>query len=340
MHDNRGFLGALLGDGRPLLIFMALGLVLSGAFALFLSASGQFLPHDVQFLGMTAGQLCAVNECRIVHFMFHDRVSFGGVLLAIGTLYLWLAEFPLHHRQAWAWWLFLISGTLGFGSFLAYLGYGYLDTWHGIGTLGLLPCFVLGLSLTIFQLPRPVELRSLLVPGVKVAWMSSFGLGRACLLATAVGLMAGGGTILTVGVTSVFVPQDLAYMGLNADDLHALNPRLVPLIAHDRAGFGGGVCTYGAIMFFCVWCGSPSRALWQALFLSGLAAFSTAIGVHPIIGYTDPVHLAPAVVGAAVFIIGMMLSFKPMMRRVTPGLSQEPPSKALEPAPHPATFPL
>ena len=33
----------------------------------------------------------------------------------------------------------------GFVSFLAYLGYGYLDTWHGLATLVLLPCFVLGL---------------------------------------------------------------------------------------------------------------------------------------------------------------------------------------------------
>jgi hypothetical protein len=313
MRDDRGFLRALIGDGRPLLLFMALCLVLAGGFALFLSAAGHFLPHDVQFLGITPEELCSINECRIVHFMFHDRVSFGGVLIAVGTLYLWLAEFPLRHRQGWAWWLFLASGALGFGSFLAYLGYGYLDTWHGVATLGLLPCFVLGMARTFFLLPHPVTAACLLRPAVKVPWGSSFGLGRACLLATALGLVAGGATILVVGVTCVFVPQDLAYMGLNAADMHAINPRLVPLIAHDRAGFGGGVCTYGALMFFCVWCGGPSPALWQALSLSGLAAFATAIGVHPIIGYTDPVHLAPAIVGAACFLAGLVLTFKPMM---------------------------
>jgi len=32
-------------------------------------------------------KLCGVNQCRIVHFMFHDRVSFGGSLIAIGFLY-------------------------------------------------------------------------------------------------------------------------------------------------------------------------------------------------------------------------------------------------------------
>jgi hypothetical protein len=91
-RDERGLLQALLGDGRPLLIFTGLSLVLSGAFALFLSATGQFLPHDVQFLGMSAEQLCSIKDCRIVHFMFHDRVSFGGTLVAVGSLYMWMAD--------------------------------------------------------------------------------------------------------------------------------------------------------------------------------------------------------------------------------------------------------
>ena len=67
--------------------------------------------------------------------MFHDRVAFGGALVSIGALHMWLAEFPLRNREAWAWWLFVISGLSGFGSFLAYLGYGYLDTWDGVATL-------------------------------------------------------------------------------------------------------------------------------------------------------------------------------------------------------------
>jgi hypothetical protein len=324
MRDDRNFLGALIGDGRPLLLFMALCLVLSGLFALFLSATGHFLPHDVQFLGMTPGELCAINECRIVHFMFHDRVSFGGILIAIGTLYLWLAEFPLRHHQAWAWWLFLATGVLGFGSFLAYLGYGYLDTWHGVATLGLLPCFVAGMARAFFILSSPATPTSLVRLAVKVPWTSSFGVGRACLLTTALGLIGAGATILVVGMTCVFAPQDLAYMGLQASELHAINPRLVPLIAHDRAGFGGGVCTFGALMFFCVWCGSPSPGLWQALCLSGLAAFATAIGIHPIIGYTDPVHLAPAVLGAVLFIAGLLLTFRPMVQLKTPEKRLEP----------------
>ena len=80
-HANSSFFSSLIGDGRPLLALVGICLVLAGGFALFLSASGHFLPHDVRFLGMDKDQLCGLNQCRIVHFMFHDRVSFGGAFL-------------------------------------------------------------------------------------------------------------------------------------------------------------------------------------------------------------------------------------------------------------------
>lgn len=110
MKDDRNILQALIGDGRPLLIFTGLSLVLSGGFAIFLSATGRFLPHDIQFLGMTTDRLCGINQCRIVHFMFYDRVAFGGALISVGALYMWMAEFPLRGGEGWAWWLFLVSG--------------------------------------------------------------------------------------------------------------------------------------------------------------------------------------------------------------------------------------
>lgn len=321
--DNRGFFAALIGDGRPLLVFTGLALILSGGFAIFQSATGQFLPHDVEYLGMTARDLCRIDQCRIVHFMFHDRVSFGGSLIGIGLLYLWLAEFPLRAGQAWAWWLFLISGIGGFGSFLAYLGYGYFDAWHGVATLCLLPCFVLGMFRTFSTLRTPLHPRCLLHPGAAPPWTSAFGIGRACLLMTALALIAAGATIMVVGSTSVFVPQDLRFMGLSAAELHAVNPRLVPLIAHDRAGFGGGLFSTGLTVFFCVWCGPPTRSLWQALCISGLIGFATAIGIHPIIGYVDVSHLAPAVIASFLFIVGLVFCFKPMCYGEKPSTGTE-----------------
>jgi hypothetical protein len=282
-------------------------------FAVALGIAGRFLPHDERFLGMSARDLCALHGCRIVHFMIHDRVSFGGAVIATGLLYLWLAESPLRRGQAWAWWALLLSGSIGFVSFFAYLGFGYLDSWHGLATLALLPCFLLGLAMPCRTLDKRESIRCLLHPPVRWSYRSPAGLGRGCLLATAIGLVAGGFTILVVGMTCVFVPQDLAYMGLEVEELHALNPRLVPLIAHDRAGFGGAVCSCGAALFACVWCGKPSRSLWCVLALVGIIGFGTAIGVHPAVGYNDAVHLAPAVAGAIVYLTGLFLTFRPMM---------------------------
>lgn len=310
--DDRGILAALLGDGRPLLLLSGLALILAGGFALFLSANKHFLPHDVYYLGMTAEQLCGFNNCRVVYFMFHDRVAFGGALLAIGALYMWLAEFPLRRGQAWAWWAFVVSGMFGFGSFLAYLGYGYLDTWHGVATLLILPFFIVGLFRSRSFLLAPRGIRALLKPGAAVRWLSPFGVGRALLLTVAGGMIAGGATVMTFGMTRVFVPQDLTFMGLARSDLQAISTRLIPLIAHDRAGFGGAICTTGITVLICVWCAPPSKSLWQILCLAGVVGFVAAIGVHPLVGYNDLFHLAPAIVGALMFIAGLILCWKPM----------------------------
>jgi hypothetical protein len=69
-RDDPHLLPTLVADGRPLLSLTALALAFSGAFAVFLSFTREFLPHDVAFLGMTAEQLCAIADCRVVAFMF------------------------------------------------------------------------------------------------------------------------------------------------------------------------------------------------------------------------------------------------------------------------------
>jgi len=295
MNDDPGFFETLLGDGRSLFKLVAFALVASGGFAIFQAATGQFLPHDVAFLGMTSQQLCSLRGCRIVHFMIHDRVSFGGVLIAIATMYLWLAEVPLKRGESWAWWALAASGGAGFLSFLAYIGYGYLDTWHGAATLVLLPIFLAALwktrKLRVARTPMPPH-----------------SLGRWLLLASTAGIVAGGLTITMVGATSVFVPTDLAFMGITPAELRAINARLIPLIAHDRAGFGGALVSCGVAMFLAVLRGTPSKSLWQALAIAGGFGFGTAIGIHPIIGYLEPMHLAPAVAGALVFVIGLAMT--------------------------------
>jgi hypothetical protein len=189
----------------------------------------------------------------------------------------------------------------GFLSFLSYLGYGYFDTWHGAATLTLAPLFVAGLARTRrlrrdTVAPNPLDLRS------------GRGVGRAILLLSSIGISTAGLTIMTVGMTRVFVPQDLEFIGTTRAAVAAINPHLVPLIAHDRAGFGGALVSFGVAMFCCLRYARPSRALWQALTIAWVAGFGTAVGVHPAIGYLSIMHLGPAVLGCLVFAAGLALA--------------------------------
>src|SRR5215469_13913152 len=120
MTDDRGLLDAALGDGRFLVALTGFSIALAGLFAILQSASGHLLPHDSQAIGMDAPALSRIANARLVGFMFHDRVAYGGSLLSIGIGYLWLAGFPLAARHLWAWQALVASGGIGFLSFLCY----------------------------------------------------------------------------------------------------------------------------------------------------------------------------------------------------------------------------
>lgn len=307
--DRRTLLDALLSDGRFLLIFTALILVLSGLFVIVQSVTGHFLPHDISYLGLDAQELSRFSNGTITKFMFHDRISFGGSIIAVGLLYMWLAEFPLKNKEAWAWYLFLFSGVIGFGSFLTYLGYGYLDTWHGVATILLLPFFITGLIRSYALVKDNARLKDALKIKEKVNLKSQYGVGKLFLQFSSLGLLLGGMTIMIVGMTTIFVPQDLEYMNITVCGIDEINKNLKPLIAHDRAAFGGGLSTIGLLYFFTIRRSDPTINLWQILLVSLTVGFSTAIGVHFFIGYTSFTHLLPAYFGAATSVVGLGLTY-------------------------------
>jgi hypothetical protein len=308
--NDRGFFAALAGDGFFPLALTGVALAGSGAFALFLSVTGHFLPHDVAFLGMDAAQLARAGNPRLVNFMFHDRAAFGGSLVAVGVLYLWLTEFPLRRGEAWAWWTLALSGTAGFGSFLSYLGYGYLDTWHGLATLALLPVYLTGMVLTRRRLVGATDWRVVLRPPPWAQLPPGLRWGKGLLLAYGAGLVAAGLTISCVGMTTVFVDTDLAYIGLTQVEICGVSNRLLPVIAHDRAGFGGGLVSIGLMVIVIVRHAPVSRSFLQVMMLSGGAGFFAAIGVHFAVGYLNLWHLAPAFTGAAIFFTGWALTWR------------------------------
>lgn len=303
MKDERGLLEAVLGDGRFLVALTGIALVLSGGFAILQSVSGQLLPQDSHAIGLDAAALVHAGNRHLLGFMFHDRVAYGGSLLAIGFGYLWIAEFALAAATGWAWWALVFSGGVGFLAFLTYLGQGFLDTWHGVATLFLLPVFAAGLWRSR---PNEFSLRS--------AWASNHGgedaaatCARALLGATAAGLVIAGATIALYGMTTVFVPSDLRFIGLDAAALRHISPMLVPVISHDRAGFGGGLCSVGIFLLFVARCAELSRSLAEIVGLMGLAGFGCAIGVHFAVGYLDFLHLLPAYIGLMLFLVADVL---------------------------------
>jgi hypothetical protein len=303
-QDDRSFVWILVADGRPLLALFAVGLALAGAFAWFLSAVGEALPHELRFLGLTVEQLRRLANGRVADFMTHDRVAFGGTLIAVAVLYLWLIAVPLGRGERWAWWVIGSTGAFGFGSFLAYAGSGYIDTWHATASVALLATFVPGLAVSRRRLVATLPARRAAWP----SWRTTDGLGLRLVGLTGIGMVVGGLTILALGSIVVFVPQDLIYIGFDRAALDALNPRLVPLIAHDRTGFGGGVASIGLLVLGLLRWGTWSRSLWQALAVAGALGFGAAIGIHGLVGYVDATHVGPAVAGAIVFAFGMWLS--------------------------------
>jgi hypothetical protein len=301
--DERSLLQAALGDGRFLIALTGVALALSGGFAVLQSCSGHLLPHDSYAIGMDATALLKAGNRRLLGFMFHDRVAYGGSLLAIGFGYLWVAEFPMRRRAVWPWWALLFSGGIGFLAFLTYLGQGYLDTWHGVATLFLLPVFLGGLWRAR---PARFSIRDVWAesqsPGSSAArW------GRFLLGGCGAGLMLAGAAIAIFGMTTVFVPSDLRFIGLDVSALRRISPMLVPVISHDRAGFGGGLCSIGSFLLFVARFAELNQSLVEIIGLMGSVGFGCAIGVHLVVGYLDFMHLLPAFAGLMLFLLADLL---------------------------------
>lgn len=303
MRDDRSILDAVLGDGRFLIALTGICLGLSGGFAILQSVSGQLLPQDSHAIGMDAQALEHTANHHLLGFMFHDRVAYGGSLLAIGAGYLWLAAFPMRRRAPWASWALLVSGGIGFLAFLTYLGLGYLDTWHGVATLFLLPVYLVGVWRSR---PENLSFRSVwtacpAIHGSAERW------GRLLLGACAAGLILAGLTIAIFGMTTVFVPSDLRFIGLRPAALQHISASLIPVISHDRAGFGGGLCSIGCLLLFMARCADLNRSLVEIVAVMGCAGFGAALGVHFAVGYLDFFHLLPGFIGFSIFIVADLL---------------------------------
>ncbi len=157
--------------------------------------------------------------------------------------------------------------------------------------------------------------------------------GQLLHVAQAMAFLAAGTTIALVGVTEVFVPEDLEFMQTTAEALRSVSPRLVPLIAHDRASFGGMIVASGLCFLGIALWGfrRGERWVWWTLLLAGIPGYACAIGVHFVVGYENLWHLTPAFAGLAVFVIAQALSY-PYLAAADPALLDEWRERTREPA--------
>lgn len=134
--------------------------------------------------------------------------------------------------------------------------------------------------------------------------------GQLLLVITGVGLFVGGAVVSVYGQTSVFVPSDLVYLESSAEALRAASPRLLPFIAHDRAGFGGALMAAAAVItLLSAWGWRRGEAwVWWTLTLAAIVGFAPAIAVHGSIRYTDFGHLAPVYFGVILTTTALVLS--------------------------------
>jgi dihydroorotate dehydrogenase len=283
---------------------LGIGMMIGGLLAWIIAATSVVLPYDVSFLGMGAPELHEANPF-VLQFMSHDRVTLAGTMISIGIMYFQLARYGQRKGLHWANTALITSCLVGFSSFFLYLGYGYFDPLHALAAALLLPMFILSLR-------KSAELPSYDPPNVlndrlwrQAQW------GQLMFVILGVSLAVGGAVIAVVGITQVFVPQDLEYLCATPAMLQAINDRLLPLIAHDRAGFGGALFSNAlAILTTALWgVNQGQRWLWWTFLIGGMPGFAAGFTVHWHIGYTDFLHLLPAYFAFAVYAAGLILLY-------------------------------
>jgi len=110
----------------------------------------------------------------------------------------------------------------------------------------------------------PPPLRTAPAPTVPPLWLGFLLMG--------ILLIVGGAVALWAGATLVVLPYDLAFLGTARATLAEANPHLLPLIAHDRAGFGGALVADGlAVLALALWgFRRGARWPWTALLVAGV----------------------------------------------------------------------
>jgi hypothetical protein len=274
-----------------------------GVMAVVIGMSRVVMPYDESLCGLTRAQMISINP-RLLPFMAHDRLTLAGTMLSIGILYGALAWSGIRRGEHWARAAVLASAGVGFLTFFYFLGFEYFDPFHAFVTAILTQFTLLCVAMPASPRQLPVAEWTETAAWRRGQW------GQLLFIAIGASLTAAGLVISYVGCTSVFVDTDLAFMRTTAAQLRTSYDRLVPLVAHDRATLGGMLIANGIVIWLSAQWGmrAGARWLWTALCWSGNIAFALALGVHLVVGYGSPLHLAPALLGWIAWNSGLLLT--------------------------------
>jgi hypothetical protein len=136
------------------------------------------------------------------------------------------------------------------------------------------------------------------------AWFWGFLLG--------VAMLAGGVLAIVIASTRILLPYDERMAGLSRADLHALNPRLLPFMAHDRVSLGGTMVSIGILYAALAWFGIRRGQHWAqvTLIVSALVGFLSFFFFLGF-GYFDPFHAFVTAILTQFTLLCMVLPLSP-----------------------------
>ncbi len=288
-----------------------LAIFIGGLIALYFALTTVILQYDENFIGLSREYLNFINP-RILAFMAHDRMSLAGTMISAGILYMSLAYFGLRFQFHWAKIAFHSAAISGFLGILLFIGYGYFDWLHGLFWLILLPIYLLSLRESKHHTSSPQSWHDT----NEKTWMRGI-YGQLLFVIMGFSLLLGGFVISIIGISKVFVTTDISFLCMDAEMLRSLSDTLLPVIAHDRVGFGSALISVGILVLCLSLWGfrAGERWLWYTFAVGALPALLAGIGIHFAIGYTSFIHLVPLYFLFLLYLIGLILTYPFLMQQ-------------------------
>ncbi|MQR94862.1 dihydroorotate dehydrogenase [Fictibacillus phosphorivorans] len=284
---------------------MGLGVFIAGIIALIIGLTEVLLAYDEQYLGIKKEEIQTFSH-HLFHFMSHDRICLAGVMISAGFMFMQLSYNGIRKGEHWAKKAYMIAAALGFLNIFYFMGFGYFDMLHFVYYLIILPFFLYGLyqSRNFTSGSKGQNLHN------TISWKRSQ-IGQSLFVISGICLLSAGIVISIIGMNGVFVKEDLMFFALTPEQISAFNQNLIPLIAHDRAGFGGALISEGFLLLTIALWGyrEGEKWVWWTLLLGGLPGFLTGVGTHFMIGYDNHFHLSPAYLLFVFYFVGLVYSY-------------------------------